>query len=122
MTKLTNEQGSLAPLTIGLALVAVASLLAVSMASTMFIFQKRLTNLAESAALAAAAGEPARDFISQLPNLQFGGLQVEQTTGVDGVTIEVRVCALWQAPLQVLKIFKTTQICSHAAARQEQII
>jgi hypothetical protein len=91
-------------------------------ASTLFIFQKRLTNLAESAALAAATGEAAVDFVSQVPGLEFFGLTVQQLTDRDDVTVEVKICAMWQSPIQVLKLFKPTQICSHASARPELVI
>ena len=117
-----SDRGSMAPLAIGLALIALALVITVSVSSSLFIFQKRLTNLAESSALAAAAGEAAVDFVSQVPGLGFSGLTVQQLTASDDSTVEIKVCAQWQSPIQILKLFATTLICSHAAARQEVVI
>ncbi|WP_296631374.1 hypothetical protein [Rhodoluna sp.] len=122
MNLFSNERGSVAPLAVGLALISLATVIAVSMASTLFVFQKRLTNLAESAALAAASGESAQAFVSEIQPTGFVGLQVEETLATDEKTVQVRVCATWQSPIQILKVFKTTQICSHASARQELLI
>jgi hypothetical protein len=122
MKQFSGEQGSIAPLAIGLALIWLAAVIAVTMASTLFIFQKRLTNLAEASALVAANGEAAVDFVSQVPGLELEGLTVQQTTAADEITIDVRVCATWQSPIQILKVFATSQICSHASARQEPTI
>ena len=122
MKQFSGEQGSIAPLAIGLALISLATVIAVTMASTLFIFQKRLTNLAEASALAAANGEAAVDFVAQVPGLELEGLTVQQTTATDEITIDVRVCATWQSPIQILKVFADSQICSHASARQEPTI
>lgn len=115
---LIQEHGSIAPLGIGMFLFSlIFSLTAVS-ATSMFIFQKRLTSLAESTAVYVASGiGDADSFLTALGKPNLLGLKISTLLDSDEVTVVAKVCALWNAPVVTVGEFARREICSHAAAR-----
>lgn len=115
---LSHEAGSIAPLGIGLFLFSLLFSLTAVSATSAFIFQKRLTSLAESTAVYVAAGNgDTHEFLSAIGKPKFEGLMVSSSIDSDEVTVVAKVCAIWSAPVVTLVDFAKREICSHAAAR-----
>lgn len=112
------ERGSIAPLAIGLALLSLATILTTVAASSLFLHQKRLLTLAEAAALfASSTGEPAQNFISQLSATKLGSVSVAKEQTLDGFTIEVRLCSMWQSPFAVIGLPLSQMVCAEGRSR-----
>lgn len=118
--RIKAEGGSLAPLGIGLFVITLGLVLAIVSASSLFIFQKRLTNISESAALfAVATGEPVQNFLDLTDSAAFKSLRMNAGYASDSATLRVQSCALWSAPIILLGQLNAIEVCSHAAARAE---
>ena len=112
------DAGSSAPLGIGLALISLATILVFASASSVFLLQRRLTSLAEYAALSNATYHlPAADFIRETGGLGIKGLRVAAENVVDGLTVEVTICSTWQASLPKLVELPKIEVCGRGAAR-----
>jgi uncharacterized membrane protein len=112
------ERGSIAPLAIGLALLSLATILVASSASSLFLLERRLTSLAEFAALnSAESGMTAGQFVEGADPRGFMSLVVARDEVVDGVTSEVILCAKWIAPLPSFIQLGSRDVCGHGAAR-----
>ena len=131
---LNGENGSAAPLAMGLALIAVAVVLATSLASSMFLFQRRLSALADSTAISVRQdiGQPTesasnralqklvekRIFAFQtVVSSELPDLAVQSADMNDGLTLQINLCAKWQAPFEVSFLPSQALICSESAAR-----
>jgi hypothetical protein len=131
---LRNESGSAAPLAIGLALLALTMIMATSLASSMFLFQRRLAALADSTAISVrrelvepAATNPNAPLMRLVENRMFllqsakgsplAGLAAESAAMKDGQTLEINLCATWQAPFTVAFLPSQATVCSRSAAR-----
>ena len=131
---LNGENGSAAPLAIGLALIAVAVVLSTSLASSMFLFQRRLSALADSTAISVRQdiGQPTesasnralqklvekRIFAFQtVVSSELPDLAVQSADMNDGLTLQINLCAKWQAPFEVSFLPSQVLICSESAAR-----
>lgn len=115
---LSQENGSIAPLGIGMFLFSLIFSLTSVSATSMFIFQKKLTSLAESTAIYVASGNGnADDFFTAIGNPNLQGLKVSSSLDSDEVTVVAKVCALWIAPVVTVGEFARREICTHASAR-----
>ena len=115
---ISNDVGSIAPLGIGLFLFSLIFTLTTVSAVSMFIFQKRLTTLAESTALFVAGGNgEAPDFLNLTGKPTLESLQLATNISADQATVIVKACATWKAPVVTVGDFAKTNICSQAAAR-----
>ena len=115
---LGNEAGSIAPLGIGLFLFSLIFSFTTVSAVSMFIFQKRLTTLAESTAIFVAGGSgDAADFLKLTGKPNVESLQLVTTTAADQATVMAKACAMWRAPVVTVGDFANTNICAQAAAR-----
>ena len=113
-----EERGSIAPLGIGLALFSLAMILTTVAASSLFLYQKRLLTLAEASALySASTAEPARNFIAQLKLTKLGEVMIAKEQMIDGATIEVRLCSIWQSPFAIIGLPLSQMVCAEARSR-----
>ena len=120
MMEISDSRGSIAPLGIGLFFFSISLVAIVTASSSMFIFQKRLTNLAETAALyVAETNQSVGDFIKLIEYSRSSNLKATSKYLSDGVTVEVTVCDDWSPLIGNYLDLSVTQICSHAAARLE---
>ena len=116
--QLSADTGSIAPLGIGLFLFSLIFSFTTVSATSIFIFQKRLTSLAESVAVFAASGNgESADFLNSVGALNFEELRVSNSVAADQATTVVKACAFWHAPLVTAGEFTKLQICSTASAR-----
>jgi hypothetical protein len=112
------DAGSSAPLGIGLALISLATILVFASASSVFLLQRRLTSLAEFAALSNARYDiPADIFLRETGGAGINGLRVAAENVVDGLTVEVTICSTWQPSLPKLVELPKIEVCGRGAAR-----
>ena len=115
-----NESGSIAPLGIGLFLFSLIFCLTTVSATSIFIFQKRITSIAESDALFVASGNgDSSDFLDAVGSLNFEELTLADSLSLDQITTVAKACATWRAPIVTVGEFAKVQICSTASARSE---
>lgn len=112
------ECGSVAPLAIGLAVLSLATILLVASVSSVFLLERRLTTLAEFAALSEAdSGMPAATFLDEANPQGFSDLTVAKDEISDGMTSEVTICASWSTPLPIVIKLGSRVVCGQGAAR-----
>jgi len=115
---ISKDNGSMAPLGIGLFALSLAFVLAISAASSLFVFQKRLTNFAEMAAIYVVSKDvDVSDFQRRVGDQNFTDLDVLQQFLGDGVTVKVTACAKWISPVPIYVSIPATRICSKASSR-----
>lgn len=113
-----SDAGSSAPLGIGLALISLATILVFASVSSVFLLQRRLTSLAEFAALSNARYNiPADVFLRETGGAGIKGLRVAAENVVDGLTVEVTICSTWQPSLPKLVELPKIEVCGRGAAR-----
>ena len=118
MTGLRGSTGSIAPFGIGLAALSIATVVTLICSSSLFLLQRRLTTLAEFAALSSAqSGLAAKDFISEAKVGGFIDLVILQDSQIDGVTSAIKFCSKWVSPLSTVIKFSAIQVCGQGAAR-----
>lgn len=113
--RMTDDDGSILPLMLGYAVLAVAVVFACVCATDLYIAQKRLDSLADAAALAGSDGfalvvegesvravlsdagvrEQAASIVAAIP----GDAALVSAEAPDGVTARVTVAATWHPPL-----------------------
>jgi len=85
------------PLMVGLAAITLVLVFTISTLGSAFIFQRRLVTLAEARAISSITDGP------EIPsNINLLSEKVEV---LDGRTVEVRLCAIWQPPFKLAKSF-----------------
>lgn len=117
VSRVRQDSGSIAPLGIGLFLFIIAMTFSIVCASSMFIFQKRLTTIAEAASVFVSSGGELAVFNENVVQRSFTALRITDQLLQDGLTTEVVACALWAPPVPFLVPLSSQEICSHAAAR-----
>lgn len=122
------DDGSLAPLGIGLALISLSAVLGVLAAGSLYLTERRLTTVAESTALWVLAetgpllpsdlSKPATFYLSnrQLPGLNQ--VQLVEASSKDSKTVMIRLCSVWQPIFQNYMFSETGRVCSEAFARR----
>lgn len=116
--RIFQDTGSMAPLGIGLFAVSLSFVLLLAAAESMFIFQKRLTNYAEMAAIFVVNHDQSiREFQNRVGSQNFVELSLKNKLLEDGRTELVQACATWSPLFSPADIIAPLQICSHASAR-----
>ncbi len=130
---LEDQEGSILPLILGYALLAIALILTCVCATDLYIAQKRLDALADSAALAGADGfvlvvegdgvraeltdagvrEQAEAIVAAVP----GTAVLSAADAADGVTARVTVSAVWHPPVFALFVPDGVAIEATASSR-----
>jgi hypothetical protein len=115
---LVADDGSIAPLALGLAALSLATILVTTCATSLYTLERRLTTLAEFAALSGAEHETsASEFLEQAGPVGFIDLGVQSDVLDDGLTTEVVLCSTWIAPLPSLIPLPQRRVCGKGAAR-----
>ena len=113
-----GERGSVTPLAIGLLALSVATIMTVVAASSLYVFHRRLTSVAEFAALAAISrGVEVKDFLANGNNAADDELVIKRDESLDGFTREVELCGIWRPPVPVLSSLTQVELCATGAAR-----
>lgn len=122
------EQGSMAPLGIGLSLLSLTTTLVILAAGSVYLSERRLTSVAESTALYVLSRS---DVLSNqsLPRLAGEFLEIHPLSGLkqvtlieassqDGHTVRVRLCSLWRPIFELYIFSEIGMICSEGLARR----
>jgi C4-dicarboxylate-specific signal transduction histidine kinase len=123
-----NEQGSLAPLGIGIAMLSLATVLAVLASASLYLTERRLTTVAESTAisvlidakgnLSQSLSPFARRWLEQQPLRGLDQVELIEVSSIDQRTVRVRLCSS-SKELFVNYIFSEIgRVCSEALARR----
>jgi len=122
------EQGSLAPLGLGFALVSLATVLAVVASGSVYLTERRLTSVAESTSLAvlmAADGDLDRDlsllarqYLSGLPLVGLYQVDLIDASSPDSKTVRIRLCSTWQPIFENYMFSEIGRVCSEGLARR----
>lgn len=128
-----DDEGSVLLLTLGYALLALATVLVCVDATSMYLAQKRLDAVADAAALAAADGfefevhgdvaiavltdEGVRDQAAAIVSEVGGGAQLVSATTPDGVSARVTVSWSWRPPILALFVPDGVALESTATSR-----
>ena len=123
-----NEQGSLAPLGIGIAMLSLTTVLAVLASASLYLTERRLTTVAESTAisvlidakgnLSQSLSPFARRWLEQQPLRGLDQVELIEVSSVDQRTVRVRLCSS-SKELFVNYIFSEIgRVCSEALARR----
>ena len=123
-----NEQGSLAPLGIGIAMLSLTTVLAVLASASLYVTERRLTTVAESTAisvlidakgnLSQSLSPLARRWLEQQPLRGLDQVELIEVSSVDQRTVRVRLCSS-SKELFVNYIFSEIgRVCSEALARR----
>lgn len=128
-----GEEGSVLPLTLGYAVLAIVAILVCVDATSLYLAQKRLDSLADAAALAGAdgftltvvSGEPRAELTSDEVQTQadalvsaVGGSATLVSAGTpDGVSARVTVAGMWHPPVLTLFVPDGVALESTATSR-----
>ena len=123
-----NEQGSLAPLGIGIAMLSLTTVLAVLASASLYLTERRLTTVAESTAisvlidakgnLSQSLSPFARRWLEQQPLCGLDQVELIEVSSIDQRTVRVRLCSS-SKELFVNYIFSEIgRVCSEALARR----
>ena len=123
-----REQGSLAPLGIGLAMVSLATVLAILAAGSLYLTDRRLTGVAESAALSVlveADGNLSQDlsvlassYLKKLPLRGPDQVSLVEASSLDMKTVRIRLCSLWRPIFENYMFSEIGKVCSEGLARR----
>lgn len=122
------QQGSLAPLGIGLAILSLTAVLSILGAGSLYLTERRLTTVAESTAIAVlidAKGNLSQSLVpfarNWLEQQELRGLhQVElmEASSGDQRTVRVRLCSRSRPIFQNYMFSEIGRVCSEALARR----
>jgi hypothetical protein len=122
------EQGSLAPLGIGLAMVSLAAVLAILASGSLYLTERRLTGVAESAALSVlleADGNLSQDlflmansYLGKLPLRGLHQVTLIEALSPDLKTVRVRLCSVWRPIFENYMFSEIGRVCSEGLARR----
>ena len=123
-----GEQGSLAPLGIGLALLSLATILVVVASGSLYLTERRLTGVAESTALAVletADGDLSQNlfpvasgYLGQLPLHGLDQVSVVEASSADLKTVRIRLCSVWRPIFENYMFSEIGRVCSEGLARR----
>ena len=124
----SGEQGSMAPLGMGLALLSLTTTLVILAAGSFYLSERRLTSVAESTALYALSQSDvlsnqnlprfAGEFLEMHPLKGLQQVSLIEATAQDGFTVRVRLCSLWRPIFEVYIFSEVGMICSEGLARR----
>lgn len=125
-SKICDDQGSLAPLGIGLSSLALLLVVATLLANSLYLTDKRLTSVAEATALASYDQRStteglqlaAEQFLNQHPLFGLQQVEIIDIGSPDGRTVKVRLCSKWNAPIIGYAFSDTGRVCSEGLARR----
>jgi hypothetical protein len=124
----SSEQGSLAPLGIGLAMVSLAAVIAIVASGSLYLTERRLTGVAESTALSVlmeSGGNLNQDlffvasrYLSEIPLRGLNQLTLVEASSADLKTVRIRLCSIWQPIFENYIFSEIGRVCSEGLARR----
>lgn len=124
----SGEQGSLAPLGIGLATLSLATVVAVVAAGSLYLTERRLTGVAESTALSVlieAEGNLDQNlslfavrYLGATPLRGLNQVSLVEAASVDQKTVRIRLCSVWRPIFENYMFSEMGRVCSEGLARR----
>lgn len=124
----SSEQGSLAPLGIGLAMISLAAVIAIVASGSLYLTERRLTGVAESTALSVLmeSGENlnqnlfsvASRHLSEIPLKGLNQVTLVEASSADFRTVRIRLCSVWQPIFENYIFSEMGRVCSEGLARR----
>lgn len=124
----SSEQGSLAPLGIGLATICLAAVVAIVASGSLYLTERRLTGVAESTALSVlieAEGNLEQNlfplasrYLGDLPLRGLHQVGIVEATSVDQKTVRIRLCSVWRPIFENYMFSEMGRVCSEGLARR----
>lgn len=124
----SSEQGSLAPLGIGLATICLAAVVAIVASGSLYLTERRLTGVAESTALSVlieAEGNLEQNlfplasrYLGDSPLRGLHQVGIVEATSVDQKTVRIRLCSVWQPIFENYMFSEIGRVCSEGLARR----
>lgn len=123
-----SEQGSMAPLGIGLAMVSLTTVLVILASGSLYLTERRLTGVAESTALSvlSQSGQDldqnlysiAKNHLGELPLRGLHQVALMEASSADRKTVRIRLCSLWQPIFENYIFSEIGRVCSEGLARR----
>lgn len=123
-----SEQGSLAPLGIGIATICLAAVVAIVASGSLYLTERRLTGVAESTALSVlieAEGNLEQNlfplasrYLRDLPLRGLHQVGIVEATSVDQKTVRIRLCSVWRPIFENYMFSEMGRVCSEGLARR----
>jgi hypothetical protein len=124
----SGDEGSLAPLGIGLALISLATVLAVIASGSLYLTERRLTGVAESTALnvlieargnlSQNLSSIARSYLSQHALRGLQEVSLVEASSSDQKTVKIRLCSVWRPIFENYIFSEIGMVCSEGLARR----
>lgn len=116
--KIFLEDGSIAPLGIGLCLISLSAIVVSTNSASLFVMQKRLTNAAESIVVESTLSSvQTNELAKTLFADSIENLQIKMNQLSDGITRQIIACGKWHAPIPTIFVPAEQVLCTHAEAR-----
>jgi hypothetical protein len=123
-----SQQGSLAPLGIGLAMLSLTAVLAILASGSLYLTERRLTTVAESTAIAVLIDSKgnleqslsplARKWLEQQPLRGLYQVELMEASATDKRTVRVRLCSSSRPLFANYMFSEIGRVCSEALARR----
>lgn len=123
-----SEQGSLAPLGIGLATLSLTTVVAIVAAGSLYLTERRLTGVAEATALSVLIevdGNLAQNlsvlagrYLSNAPLQGLHQVTLVEASSADLRTVRVRLCSVWRPIFESYIFSEIGRVCSEGLARR----
>jgi hypothetical protein len=123
-----SQQGSLAPLGIGLAMLSLTAVLAILASGSLYLTERRLTTVAESTAIAVLIDSQgnldqslaflARNWLEQQPLRGLYQVELVEASSADKRTVRVRLCSSSRPLFANYMFSEIGRVCSEALARR----
>jgi hypothetical protein len=116
----------MAPLGLGLAALALGTVLVLLAIGSMYQVDRRLTSVAEATALEVLAqksesskslSELANGFLARHPLYGLHEVQLLEASFADGKTVRIRLCSIWRPPIASYMFSDVGRVCSEGLAR-----
>jgi hypothetical protein len=124
----SSDQGSLAPLGIGLATICLAAVVAIVASGSLYLTERRLTGVAESTALSVLIESEgnleqnlfplASRYLGDLPLRGLHQVGLVEATSVDQKTVRIRLCSVWRPIFENYMFSEIGRVCSEGLARR----
>ncbi len=124
----SSQQGSLAPLGIGLAILSLTAVLAIMSSGSLYLTERRLTTVAESTAIAVlveAKGNLSQSlrllagsWLEQQPLRGLYQVELQEVSSADQRTVRVRLCSNSRPIFANYMFSEIGRVCSEALARR----
>ena len=124
----SSDQGSLAPLGIGLSMLSLAVVVAIVASGSLYLTERRLTGVSESTALTVLVEAEenleqdlyplASRYLRDLPLRGLHQVTLVEASSSDLKTVRIRLCSVWRPIFENYMFSEIGRVCSEGLARR----